>query len=37
VIFLLALIPLGLGLLLVIPLAFCVFYAAYRDIFVRPR
>ena len=33
----LALIPLLLGLLLIIPLTFCTFYAAYRDIFVRPR
>jgi uncharacterized membrane protein len=32
----LALIPLFLGLLLFMPLMFCVFYAAYRDIFVRP-
>jgi uncharacterized membrane protein len=33
----LALIPLGLGLLLLIPLSFCIFYAAYRDIFIRPH
>jgi uncharacterized membrane protein len=31
----LALIPFGLGLLLLIPLGFCTFYAAYRDIFIR--
>jgi uncharacterized membrane protein len=31
----LALIPLGLGLLLLWPLSFCTFYAAYRDIFIR--
>jgi uncharacterized membrane protein len=33
----LAMIPLGFGLLLLIPLGFCTFYAAYRDIFIRPR
>jgi uncharacterized membrane protein len=33
-IIILALIPLGLGLLITIPLTFCIFYAAYRDIFV---
>ncbi|MDR0737349.1 MAG: hypothetical protein LBF51_11090 [Zoogloeaceae bacterium] len=35
--FILALIPLGLGFLIVIPLIFCTCYAAYRDIFVRSR